>query len=100
MRTRGTDHQRKEAAEALCLRALSFLVEDPERLSRFLALTGLGPEELRARASDPALLGGVLDHLLADERLLLAFRKQPASSPRNRRARGRCCRARRRPTKG
>ena len=62
-----------EAAQALALRALAFLAEDPERLGRFLALSGMGPAELRTRASDPALLGGVLDHLLSDERLLLAF---------------------------
>jgi hypothetical protein len=62
-----------EAAEALALRALAFLAEDPERLGRFLALTGLGPAELRMRAADPELLGGVLDHLLGDERLLMAF---------------------------
>lgn len=63
----------RDAAEALALRALAFLAEDPERLGRFLALTGTGPGELRSRATDPALLGGVLDHLLADERLLVAF---------------------------
>ena len=62
-----------EAAEALALRALAFLAEDPERLGRFLALSGIGPGELRSRAADPALLGGVLDHLLSDERLLVAF---------------------------
>jgi hypothetical protein len=63
----------RDAAEALALRALAFLAEDPERLGRFLALTGIGPGELRSVATDPALLGGVLDHLLADERLLVAF---------------------------
>jgi hypothetical protein len=63
----------RDAAEALALRALAFLAEDPERLGRFLALSGVGPGELRSRAADPVLLGGVLDHLLADERLLMAF---------------------------
>jgi hypothetical protein len=62
-----------DTSAVLALRALSFLAEEPERLGRFLALSGLGPDELRIRASDPVLLGGVLDHLLADEPLLLAF---------------------------
>lgn len=62
-----------EASAVIALRALAFLAEEPERLGRFLALSGLGPDELRSRASDPGLLGGVLDHLLADEPLLLAF---------------------------
>ena len=71
----------REAAEALALRALAFLAEDPERLGRFLALTGLGPAELRMRAGDADLLGGVLDHLLEDERLLLAFAAASAFRP-------------------
>ena len=68
-------------AEALALRGLAFLAEDPERLGRFLALTGLGPDELRTRTLDPALLGGVLDHLLADERLLMAFAEMAGIKP-------------------
>jgi hypothetical protein len=48
-----------EAAQALALRALAFLAEDPERLGRFLALSGMGPAELRTRASDPVLLGAI-----------------------------------------
>lgn len=71
----------RDGAEALALRALAFLAEDPERLGRFLALSGLGPGELRTRTTDPALLGGVLDHLLSDERLLLAFAQAHGLKP-------------------
>jgi hypothetical protein len=71
----------RQAAEALALRALAFLAEDSERLSRFLALSGIGPDELRSRAADPVLLGGVLDHLLSDERLLVAFAEANALRP-------------------
>lgn len=71
----------REAAEALALRALAFLAEDPERLGRFLALSGIGPGELRSRAADPTLLGGVLDHLLSDERLLVAFAEADGLKP-------------------
>jgi hypothetical protein len=60
-------------AEIVALRALTFLAADSERLERFLALSGVGPEELRERAGDRDFLAGVLDHLLADESLLLAF---------------------------
>ena len=63
----------REAAEILALGALGFLAEDAERLGRFLALSGLGPKDLSARAQDPAFLGGVLDHLLSDESLLSLF---------------------------
>ena len=64
------------AAEALALHALTFLAGNPERLGRFLALSGIGPADLKAHAAEPAFLGGVLDHLLSDEPLLLAFGKE------------------------
>jgi hypothetical protein len=62
-----------EDAAALALNGLAFLAEDAERLNRFLALTGIAPEELRAAADAPETLLAVLDHLLADESLLLVF---------------------------
>lgn len=62
-----------EEAAALALAALAFLAEDTPRLGRFLALTGLGPDQLRALADTPETLLAVLDHLLADESLLLVF---------------------------
>jgi hypothetical protein len=62
-----------DQAAALALRALAWLAADADRLGRFLALTGIGPAELRARANDPAILAAVLDHLLGHEADLLAF---------------------------
>jgi hypothetical protein len=62
-----------EQAQSIALTALVFLAEDASRLSRFLALTGIGPEELRAGADTRQMLGAVLDHLLGDESLLLVF---------------------------
>ena len=49
----------REAAEALGIQALAYLAGDPERLGRFLALSGLGPETIRAAAHDPGFLAGV-----------------------------------------
>lgn len=63
----------RQKAEAIGLAGLAFLAEDGERLGRFLALTGMGPQTLRAEASSPVVLGAVLEHLLADESLLLVF---------------------------
>jgi hypothetical protein len=62
-----------EAAEALALQGLTFLAEDPGRMRRFLQLTGLEPAEVRARAGTTELLAAVLEHLSADESLLLVF---------------------------
>ena len=60
-------------AEALAIAALTFIAEEPERLGRFLALSGIGPESLRAAAREPGFLLGVLDYLTNDESLLIAF---------------------------
>ncbi len=61
-----------DAAQAVALSALVFLLEDSERTSRFLSVTGLEGAELAQRIQDPAFLGGVLDFILADETLLVA----------------------------
>ncbi len=63
----------REGAETVAIAALGFLVADPERLARFLALSGLGPHNLRQAATSPGFLAAVLDHLAADEPLLIAF---------------------------
>jgi hypothetical protein len=60
-------------AEALAIDALGFLAEDMERLTRFLALTGIAPETLRAAAREPSFLLATLEHLAADDALILAF---------------------------
>ena len=64
---------RREAAESLAVQALNFLAEDPDRLGRFLALSGLDPGSIRSAAADPGFLAGVLSHLGGDEALLIAF---------------------------
>ena len=68
-------------AEALGLAALVFLVEDPARLTHFLKLTGLSPDELKAQAGEPAMLGAILDHLLGDESQLMVFTASTGTAP-------------------
>lgn len=65
--------ERQAAAEELAVAALGFIAGEPEQLGRFLAMTGIGPDSLRDAARDPRFLAGVLDHVAADEALLLAF---------------------------
>ena len=62
-----------DQAETIAVSALAFLAGDVGRLGRFLALTGIGPGELRAEARTPRVLAAVLAHLLEDESLLLVF---------------------------
>jgi hypothetical protein len=63
----------REGAESVAVQALAYLAGEPEQLARFLALTGIGPQVIRAAASDPQFLAGVLDFVVADEKLLVAF---------------------------
>lgn len=68
-------------AEAIALNALRFLASDEQRLSRFLAMTGMAPGDMRSAAEDPVFLGGILDYLLSDESLLLSFTAEEGISP-------------------
>ncbi len=68
-------------AEVIALNCLGFLAEDGERLGRFLAISGVSPQNLRAQASEPSFLAGVLDYLLADEKLFLAFSENQDLKP-------------------
>ena len=70
-----------EAAEQLAIQALTFIGGDAAELGRFLALTGIGPAELRAAAHEPGFLAGVLDHILGYEPLLIAFAKDADINP-------------------
>ena len=54
------------------LRALAWTLAEQARADRMLALTGLTGDELRARASEPAVLAAVLAFLEAYEPDLIA----------------------------
>ncbi len=71
-----------EEAETVALKALAFLANDTERLSRFLALSGVSPGDIRAAAGDRQFLAGTLNHLLQDESLLLTFTADEDLDPR------------------
>jgi hypothetical protein len=70
-----------EAAETLAIQALAFLAADAERLGRFLAITGLGPGEIRAAARETHFLVGVLEYLASEEPLLLEFAAELGIDP-------------------
>jgi hypothetical protein len=78
---KGTGKGQREAAASLAIAALGFIAAEPERLGRFLALSGIGPETIRTAAQDPGFLIGVLDHLCSDDTLLIAFAEQNEIDP-------------------
>jgi hypothetical protein len=73
--------QSRDAAEMLAIQALAFVAEEPERLAGFLAGTGLTVERIRVAARQPDFLAGVLEHMLADESLLIAFADRAGIDP-------------------
>ena len=66
---------------AVALAALAATLSDERRAQRFIALTGIGTEELRARASEPALLAALLRFLEAHEPDLLQVAEAVGAKP-------------------
>jgi hypothetical protein len=71
----------REAAESLAIQALAYIAGEPEQLGRFLAISGIGPDQIRQAAREPQFLAGVLEHVMGDERLLVAFAENAGIPP-------------------
>lgn len=59
-------------AAATALHALAWILSDDARAERLLVLTGLDADELRARATEPAVLAATLAFLESHEPDLVA----------------------------
>jgi hypothetical protein len=70
-----------EAAAQTAIEALGWLAADDDRLERFLAISGLGPQNLRLAAAEPGFLAAVLDYLVSHEALLVDFARDGARRP-------------------
>ncbi|WP_425403748.1 DUF3572 domain-containing protein [Hwanghaeella sp.] len=70
-----------EEALALARDALIYLSQDADRIGRFLAVTGVGPAEIRERVEDPTFLAGVLDFILADDAMVVDFAEKASILP-------------------
>jgi hypothetical protein len=70
-----------ESAEILALEGLGWLAGQDEALDRFLQVSGLDPAGLRAAAGSPGTGLAVLEFLLANEPLLLAFCDAAGTTP-------------------
>ncbi|MGH6672516.1 MAG: DUF3572 domain-containing protein [Xanthobacteraceae bacterium] len=71
----------REAAEMLAVQALGFIAEEPRTLSRFLESSGLSAEQIRLASRQPGFLAGVLEYVLGDEPLLIAFAESAGINP-------------------
>lgn len=68
-------------ASALAIQALGFLAEDDDRLGDFLSLSGLTIDGLRAAAERPVFLVAVLEHILQEEAMVIAFAASAGVDP-------------------
>ena len=71
----------QQKAEILAVQALAFIAEDDSRLNGFVASTGIAMHSIRDAAREPNFLAGVLEHILADENLLIAFAEHAGIDP-------------------
>ena len=65
----------------LALAALAATLGDTRRAHRFLDLTGIGTDELRARAGEPALLAALLRFLESHEPDLVSVAEELGVAP-------------------
>lgn len=72
-----------KTAEILALKGLAFLANSDGPLDRFMALSGAGADDLRDRAGEPEFLAAVMDFLMSDEDLLMAFCDEASIDPRD-----------------
>ncbi|WP_296082885.1 DUF3572 domain-containing protein [uncultured Agrobacterium sp.] len=60
---------------------LGWLANEPDILARFLALSGLQPNMLRAAIQDPGFLAGLTDFVMNHEPDLMAFCEASGFNP-------------------
>ena len=70
-----------DAAAALALSALAWVLSDDDRAGRLLTLTGLAPCDLRERLGEPAVLAAVLTYLESFEPDLIACADELGTRP-------------------
>jgi len=75
------DRHNFESAQALAIRALSFIASDQDLLARFLAITGIEAASIREAAREPGFLAGVLQFIAAHEPTVLRFCEETATPP-------------------
>jgi len=67
--------------QTLALAALGWVLEDSDRADRYLELTGLDPDTLRAGLDNPAVLSSALDFLANHEPDLIRAAEALAVTP-------------------
>lgn len=70
-----------DTAQAIALQAAAFIFAEDALRDRFLALSGTGPDDVRARIQDQDFLASFLEFLMGHEPDLMAFAGAAAARP-------------------
>jgi hypothetical protein len=70
-----------EEAETLAVAAFSAITGDEERMSRFMAISGLRPDTIRQAAASPRFFAAILEYVVSDEPLLIALAAELSVKP-------------------
>jgi hypothetical protein len=71
----------RKAADAIGVDALAFIAEDAKLFQRFLDMSGLEVDQIRAEAAKPAFFVGLLDFILAHEPTTMDFAAHAGLDP-------------------
>ncbi|GGF79417.1 MULTISPECIES: DUF3572 domain-containing protein [Rhizobium] len=72
---------RRINAEETAAAVLGWMAGEPDMMQRFLALSGVAPDQIRSAISDPGFLAGVIDFIMSHEPTLLAFCEATGTKP-------------------
>ena len=81
LRDPGKAKNNQADAEETAGAILTWLANEPDMFGRFLALSGVQPNQLRGTVNDPGFLAGMIDFLMAHEPTLLAFCEATETKP-------------------
>ena len=70
-----------EAAQTIALQAAAFIFAEDALRDRFIALSGTGADDIRARIQEPGFLASLLEFLMGHEPDLLAFAGAAGEKP-------------------
>lgn len=70
-----------EQHEILALQAVGFILQDDALRDRFIALSGIGVDDLRSNLAEPATLANVLEFLVSNEPDLIAAAEALSCKP-------------------
>lgn len=70
-----------DTAQAIALQAVAFIFSEDSLRDRFLALSGTGVDDIRARIQDRDFLASLLEFLMGHEPDLVAFANSAGERP-------------------